>query len=87
VKGEDPDNMQEEITYLELDSSNLVGKTVYFVRTGNNDELNNDNFGDLVAWGELNQHSADSLKNLMHHCMLPFLKQANTARSWGLCEE
>jgi len=71
---------------VNLETSELPEKAVYFVRTQNNVELVNENFNDLVTYGDLNEHIADSLKNLMHHNMLSFLK-GMAPKNWGLCEE
>jgi hypothetical protein len=89
VKNKGEDELTDEVACLDLEDKSVIlsDKAVYFVRSGA-EELTSENFDNLVTWGELNQFTADTLKNLMHHCMLPFLKgSSGNTKSWGLCEE
>jgi len=56
------------------------------VRSKTPDDITSNNFNENVTYGELNSNLPDSLKNLTHHCFLPFLRDMEKTK-WGSCEE
>jgi hypothetical protein len=71
-----------ELRAIDINNKKIPEKALYFVRSKLPEDITDNNFNEHVTYGELNHNLADSLKNLTHHCFLPFLKDMDRAK-WG----
>jgi hypothetical protein len=76
----------KNIIAVDLNTQAIPEMALYFVRSKTQEDITANNFSEHVTYGELNANLADSLKNLTHHCFLPFLRDMDKAK-WGSCEE